>query len=61
MTWLILQSGPPWHSVGNAVSSLASPSYPAVESNIALRKRCGVRSVPVVSRSMPKAVKISAM
>jgi hypothetical protein len=60
-TWLIRQLAPPWHSVGNAVSSLGSPSYPAVESNIARRNRPGVFRVPGVSVSMPNAVKISPM
>ncbi len=49
MIWLIRQSGPPRYSVGNAVSSLGSPSYPSVESSSAFRKRSGVRLVLGVS------------
>jgi hypothetical protein len=31
-TWLIRQPGPPWHSVGNAVTSFSWPSYLLVAS-----------------------------
>ena len=58
--WAMLQSGPPRHSVGNAVSSLGSPSYPLVASKSARTKRVGVALVPGVSRSIPKAENISA-
>src|SRR6267378_2947068 len=59
MTWLMLQSGPPWHSVGKAVRSFGSPSYPLVASKSARRNRVGVDLVPGVSRSIPNAWKIS--
>src|SRR2546426_10155509 len=46
---------------GKAVTSLASPSYPSVESNIALRYRYGVLLVPGVSSGIPSACRISRM
>ena len=50
---------PGGRSLANTVRSLGSPSYPAVASRSAWRKRRGVSRVPGVARSMPRAVKIS--
>jgi hypothetical protein len=53
-TWLIRQSGPPRHSVGNTVTSFSSPSYPLVASKIARRKRRGVSAVDGEPAACPR-------